>query len=213
MRGIQHLVVFKHVVTVLAEFPYDLFEKLSVRADGKAPDVLEYEVRRLQLDHEADEVVNERVSGVVERAFADHAEALARRTAEKNVHRTVADARMVADILAVDLGDAAADGRAVAVDLGDAAADGRAVGEIKLVRRAVDRVVFDCRRHVERSICCATNSDPPASVNTNRQVPCTAAAYIMAEPRLVFGFSVAAAAVVAVCDFIDARMRRRTSGA
>ena len=199
MRGIQHLVVFKHAVTVLAEFPYDLFEKLSVRADGKAPDVLEYEVRRLQLDHEADEVVNERVSGVVERAFADHAEALARRTAEKNVHRTVADARMVADILAVDLGDAAA--------------DGRAVGEIKLVRRAVDRVVFDGCRHVERSIRCATNSDPPASVNTNRQVPCTAAAYIMAEPRLVFVVSVAAAAVVAVCDFIDARMRRRTSGA
>src|ERR1035437_3120724 len=103
MRGIQHLEAFKTAVTVLAEFAYDLFEKLSVRADGKAPDVLEYEVRRLQLDHEADEVVNERVSGVVERAFADHAEALARRTGEKNVTRTVADARMVADILAVDL--------------------------------------------------------------------------------------------------------------
>src|ERR1035441_684959 len=138
MRGIQHLVVLKHAVAVLLEFPYDFFEKLPVRADREAPDVLEYEVRRLQFDHEADEVVNERVPGVVERAFADHAEALARRTAEKNVHRTIADARMVADELAVDLGYAAA--------------DGRAVREIKLVGRAVDRVVFDGCSHVESGL-------------------------------------------------------------
>ena len=109
-----------------------------MRADGQSADVLEYEVRRLQLDHEAHEVVNERVARVVERGFADHAEALARRTAEQHVYRAVADAGMVADVLAVDVGDAAT--------------DGRAFGEVKLMRSAVDGVVFDGCRHVESGL-------------------------------------------------------------
>ncbi|HXM41072.1 MAG TPA: hypothetical protein VN924_07455, partial [Bryobacteraceae bacterium] len=100
--------------------------------------VLEYEVRRLQLDHQANEVFNERVPGVVERAFADHAEALAWSSSEKNVHRMVADAGMVPDVFAIDLGYTAA--------------DGRAAREIKLMCRAVNRVVFDGCRHVESGL-------------------------------------------------------------
>lgn len=81
---------------------------------------------------------NQRVPRIVEGAFADHAEALTGRATKKDVHWTVADAGVVADVLGVDLGDATA--------------DGRAIGEIKLVSRTMDRVVFDGCRHVETGL-------------------------------------------------------------
>src|SRR5665213_163494 len=82
--------------------------------------------------------MDERVAWIVQGALPDHAEALAWRATEKYLHGTVSDAGMRADILAVDVGDAAA--------------DGGAVGEVKLVRRAVNRVVFDGGGHVESGL-------------------------------------------------------------
>jgi hypothetical protein len=109
-----------------------------VSADGQSTDVFEHKVRRLEFDHKADEMVHERISWVVESAFADHAESLTGRAAEYNVHGTIADTGTVADILAVYVGYASA--------------DRGAAGKVKLVSRAMNGVVFDGGGHIETGL-------------------------------------------------------------
>ena len=44
MGGIQHPVLVENAITVLPEFRNDLIEKLPVRADSEAANILEYEI-------------------------------------------------------------------------------------------------------------------------------------------------------------------------
>jgi hypothetical protein len=83
-------------------------------------------------------VVHERISRVVEGAFADHTKALTGRTTEYNVHGTIADAGMGAYVLAVYVGDAST--------------NRGAVGEVKFVGRTMDGVVFHSRGHIESGL-------------------------------------------------------------
>jgi hypothetical protein len=77
----------------------------------------------------------EGVAGVVQRTLADHAEALAWRTAENDVDVPIADA----GILAYEGG----------ANVGHAPADCGAVREIEFVGGAVDGIVFDGGGYVE----------------------------------------------------------------
>lgn len=138
MRSVEHPVVVKHAIAALAKFADDFFEKLLVSADGEPSHVLEYEIRRLQLDYEAHEMMDQGISRIVQRPLADHAKALAGRAAENDIHGLIGYAGMVANVLAVNVGHAAA--------------DSRAFGKIKLVGRAMDGVVFDGGGNVESGL-------------------------------------------------------------
>src|ERR1019366_1645937 len=70
--------------------------------------------------------------------LADHAEALAWRPAEHHRDGIPVDPGMLPDV--------------APVDVGHAPADRRAVGEVEFVDRAVDRVVLDCRHHLEAGL-------------------------------------------------------------
>src|SRR5690348_17153519 len=83
-------------------------------------------------------MVNEGVSRVVEGALADHTKTLARCSSEQYVHGPALYSGMFADI--------------AAIDIGDASANGRALGEIEFVCGAVDWVVFDGRNDVESGL-------------------------------------------------------------
>ena len=76
--GVQNLILFRYVVSVIPKFLNDLFQKLPVGADGQPAHVLEYEIRGFQLYYYAYKVVNERIAGVVQGTLSDHAKALAR---------------------------------------------------------------------------------------------------------------------------------------
>jgi hypothetical protein len=138
MSCIQDAVLFEDVVSVITKLLDNLFEKLAMASDGQAPDVLEDKIGCLQFNYDPNEMVDERIAGVVERPFTNHAEALARSTAKNRIHAPITDARMVPDIFPVDVGYAAA--------------EGSAAREIELVRSAMDRIVFNRRGHVESSL-------------------------------------------------------------
>jgi hypothetical protein len=82
--------------------------------------------------------MDEGVARVVQRALAYHAETLAWRAAEEDVDGPASYARVVANVFAVYVGDASA--------------DGRAIGKIKLVCGAVNGIVFHRRGDVESGL-------------------------------------------------------------
>src|SRR5690348_13073438 len=101
----------------------------------QSPDILKNEIGSLKLDDEAHEVINEGVARIVEGTLADHAKALAGRTSKQNVHFLIADARIVAYELPIDIGDTAT--------------DGGAGGEVEFVSSAVDGVILNGGSNVE----------------------------------------------------------------
>src|SRR5271157_2605820 len=75
---------------------------------------------------------------MVQRPLADHAKALAGRAAKNDIHGPVSYAGMVANILAIYVGDASA--------------DRCAVGKIELVGGAMDRIIFDGSGNIESGL-------------------------------------------------------------
>src|ERR1700687_824069 len=138
MRSVEYPVVLKYAVAALAKFADDFFEKLLVCADGKSSDILEHEIRRLQLDDETHEVMYQGISRIVQRPLANHAETLTGRATEDDIHGPVSYPGTVADVLTVYIGDAAA--------------NGGGGGEIKLVRGAVRGVGSDAGGNVESGL-------------------------------------------------------------
>src|ERR1700689_3466807 len=98
-------------------------------SDREAADVLEYKIRCLQLQYEANKMMYQRIPRVVERPIANYAESMARRAPENYIHGLFADAGVLSDI--------------AGVDFGHASANGSTRGKIELVGRTMDRVVFD----------------------------------------------------------------------
>src|ERR1035437_10893648 len=92
-------------------------------------------------------MVDQVVARVVQDALADHAEALAWRPAEHHIDVIAVDPGMLPDV--------------APVDVGHAPAYRRAVGEVEFVDRAVDRVVLDCRHHLEAGLFETQDTRPP----------------------------------------------------
>src|SRR5580658_3015787 len=136
--GVQNLVIFPHSIAALTELLDDLFEKARMPSNRQAANVLEDKIRSPKFHHQTDKVMHQRVARIVQGSLADHTETLARRPAEYDVHIAVADPGIPANV--------------AAVDIGHASADGSAVRKVELVRGAVDRVVLDGRRDIEAGL-------------------------------------------------------------
>ena len=138
VHGVEDLVVLLDFVALGLELYDDLGKKLLVLANGKAAYIFEDEILRLQLGNDPDEVVHETIAGIVQSALSDHAEPLAWGAPENHVDVGFPDLGMRADV--------------VAVDVGYAAADCRAVREIVFMRSGMDRIVLDSGGNVESGL-------------------------------------------------------------
>ena len=78
-------------------------------ADGKAADIFEDEVFRVQFGDNPNEMVNQTIAWVVEGAPPNHAEPLARCAAKDHIHIPLAYPRIGANVFAIDVGNATTD--------------------------------------------------------------------------------------------------------
>lgn len=147
-RSVENLIVFQHSITFLPKLSNDLFEKSTMGSDGQSADVFKHKIRRVQLNYEADKVMDKGISRIVQSAFADHAESLARSPAEHYINPLIVNSRVLANIDAIDLSDATTD-------------RGRR-RKVELVGRGVDRVVLNRRGNVESSLLEA-EAHPPST--------------------------------------------------
>lgn len=134
----QNLVILDDAIAVSTELVHDFPKETFVLADREPAYVFEDEIVGLEINHEADEVIDQRVARVVESSFADHAESLTGGAAKNYVDRGIADPGNAADVCGIYVGHTAADGRA-----------GR---EIELVDGTVNGIVLDGGSDVEASL-------------------------------------------------------------
>ena len=136
--GVEDPVVLLDLVALRLELHDDLGKKLLVLANSQAAYIFEDEILWPQLGNDPDEVVHKAIARIVQSAFSDHAEPLAWGAPENHVNVGFPDLGMRANI--------------VAVDVGYAAADCRAVREIVFMRRGVDRIVLNRGGKVETGL-------------------------------------------------------------
>jgi hypothetical protein len=106
-----------------------------VFANRQAANVFEHEIVGVKVDHQAHEMIHQRIAGVVEGSLPNHAEPLARRTTKDHIYRGISDPGHATDVRSVDVRDAPT--------------NGCAGGKIKLVNCPVDRVVLDGGGYIE----------------------------------------------------------------
>ena len=129
---VQNLPRECHRIACCLKLGGQFVEKLTVLADGEPSDVLEDEDGRLELDDEAEEVLDELIPGVVESPFPDHGKSLAGCASDDDVYRS---RQSSADVRRTDLGS---------VD-----AHRPALREVERVRRRVDGVDLNCGYDIE----------------------------------------------------------------
>ena len=107
-------------------------------ADGETSHVFENEILGLEFGDDSHEVVDELVAGVVESPLSDHAETLTGGPAKDHVEIAIPNFRAGANVRAVDVGDAPA--------------NGRAVRKVEFVRCGVNGIVLDRGEHMESGL-------------------------------------------------------------
>ena len=98
-------------------------------AERKSLYVLEYEMVGVELVHNANEILDERVAWIVESALPNKGEALTRSASAHDIDLLAADARRFADLFSRHLRDGAR--------------DHRTIRKIEFMNRSMHRVDFD----------------------------------------------------------------------
>ena len=107
-------------------------------SDREALHILEHKARGFEFADNANKFLYERVPRIVERAMPDQREPLARRSAEDDIDFSVSDPRTISNF--------------VASQIDNRFRDHRATRKIERVRRAMNRIDFDRRDHIETGL-------------------------------------------------------------
>jgi hypothetical protein len=135
MRRIEHLPGKANVVTNPVCVSDKLFEEGAVRPESESLHILENEILRLELLHDPQELADQAIARVVQKALANQGEALTRRAAEHYMDGPGSNAGRKPNFLP---------GQANHRPRQDCA-----MREVKLVDRAVDGVDLDRCRNIE----------------------------------------------------------------
>ena len=100
VAGVEHPPGHSHRVAGRGELLHDLVEEAAVPPHREALHVLEHEGPGVELGDDADELADQAVARVVERAVADQREALARRAAEHAVDPAPVELGGLGDVFA-----------------------------------------------------------------------------------------------------------------
>jgi hypothetical protein len=106
-----------------------------VLPNGETLDILEHKIRSIQLFHDSYELANERIARIIERAFSNEREALARCTTKDDVDCLVTNAGLCPNLSPRQTNDGAR--------------EHRRLGKVKFVGRSMNGIVLHSGDDVE----------------------------------------------------------------